>query len=448
METATVGRVNARVRASVPDRPWVPAVAGLVLAVLFLVALLVRAGGDVSLLVHAAPPWTDPAAARPSLTVQPAEDGFDGQFFYRLGVAPWSTDETVAGVTNDLPALRNARWAFGALAWVASAGDPDLVPWSLVGLNLVAAAALGAVGGGLARSSGRHAAWGLLFVLWPGFAYSLSLDTSELVATAFALGGLLALRHRRWLPAAALLAAAVLTRDTALVVPAGVAAGGLAWMLFARGGGSDGAADRPGDGLRTFAAGASGVVVFGAWQLVQRSRFGELPLTSSGDNNLSAPFAGLVDQVLATVPPSGVEDVFRLLCMAGVVALVTAAAVTQRARWGARRGNAAPDGATQADTARDAAQGDAALTPTRTGAAALGESAAWCLAVAVVVLLNAYLWSGATAFMRATTEAGVLSVLVLLGHRSRGADRLVAMAGIGLAPLWALTAVAQLTKLG
>jgi len=50
--------------------------------------------------------------------------------------------------------------------------------------------------------------------------------------------------------------------------------------------------------------------------------------------------------------------------------------------------------------------------------------------------------------MRATTEAGVLSVLVLLGHRSRGADRLVAMAGIGLAPLWALTAVAQLTKLG
>ena len=192
-----MGRVNARVRASVPDRLWVPAVGGLVLAVVFLVALLVRAGGDVSLLVHAAPPWTDPTAARPSLTVQPAEDGFDGQFFYRLGVAPWSTDETVAGVTNDLPALRNARWGYGALAWVASRGDPDLVPWSLVAVNLAAAGALGAVGGGLARTSGRHAAWGLLVVLWPGFAYSLSLDTSELVATTVALGGLLALRHRR-----------------------------------------------------------------------------------------------------------------------------------------------------------------------------------------------------------------------------------------------------------
>ena len=40
------------------------------------------------------------------------------------------------------------------------------------------------VGGGLARSAGRHAAWGALFVLWPGFAYSLSLDTSELLAGA------------------------------------------------------------------------------------------------------------------------------------------------------------------------------------------------------------------------------------------------------------------------
>src|SRR5690606_8107269 len=109
------------------------------------------------------------------------------------------------------------------LAWVASAGDADLVPWSLVGLNVAAMAVVGAIGGGLARSAGRHAAWGLLFALWPGFAYSLSMDTSELVASAFALGGLLALRHRRWVPAALLFGAAVITRDTTAVVPAGVA---------------------------------------------------------------------------------------------------------------------------------------------------------------------------------------------------------------------------------
>ena len=124
METGAVGRVSARARGAVPDRLWVPAAAGLVLAVLFVAALLVRAGGDVSLLVHAAPPWTDPGRARPSLTVQAVDDGFDGQFFYRLGVSPWSTDQTVAGVTNDLPALRNARWGYGALAWGRAAATP------------------------------------------------------------------------------------------------------------------------------------------------------------------------------------------------------------------------------------------------------------------------------------------------------------------------------------
>ena len=43
-----------------------------------------------------------------------------------------------------------------------SAGVLDLVPEALVALNVLAAMAIGAIGGGLARTSGRHAAWGVL----------------------------------------------------------------------------------------------------------------------------------------------------------------------------------------------------------------------------------------------------------------------------------------------
>ncbi len=415
------------------DRLWVPAAAALVLAVAFVGALLVRADGDVSLLVHAGPPWTDPDGARGSLTVQEADEAFDGQFFYRLGVAPWSTDETVDGVTFDLPSLRNARWGYGALAWLASGGDADLVPWALVGLNVAAAVAVGAVGGGLARASGRHAAWGLLLVAWPGFAYSLSMDTSELVASAFALGGLLALRHRRLVPAALLFTAALLTRATATVVPFGVAAAGV-WQWWgsrpATGGRSrtapppvtgasvegqvSGAVD-PAEakgrvGVRLVAVGSAPLVAFGAWQLLQRARFGALPLTSSGDNNLAAPFAGLAEELATLLPPGGGDEAFRLLSAVGLLALLGGAAWVWRA-----------------------------------SAAPLVERVAWLPAVAVVVLLNAYLWSGATAFMRASTEAGLLAILVLLGSARH---RLLALAGTGLAGLWALTAVAQLSKLG
>jgi len=446
---------------TLPDRLWVPALAGFGLALLFAIVLVVRAGGDVSLLVHAAPPWTDPATARPSLTVQDEEDGFDGQFFYRLGVAPWSTDDAVAGVTNDLPALRNARWGYGALAWAVSGGDPDLVPWSLVALNVVAAGALGAVGGGLARHVGRHAGWGVLFLLWPGFAYSLSLDTSELVASTMALGGLLAIRLHRWVGAAGLLAAAVLTRDTTLVIPAGVLAGGLTGALMARSTNASTAREEvttpPGAGLDAAmepiagprsalgAAGAGGVAVavFVAWQLVQRARFGELPLTSSGDNNLSSPFGGLVEQLAVVVPPSSGPDAFRLISMIGLIALIVTAAVAAR-----RFRTAVP--------IRFLHRSDR-----------LGELTAWSMAVGVVVCLNAYLWSGATAFMRAGTEAAMLSILVLLDTiaasptqspsqastqsstqtRERGKDRLVVAVALGLSGLWLLTAIGQITKL-
>ena len=82
-----------------PDRLWVPALGASLLALLFVVALLVRADGDVSLLVHAAPPDTSAAGAPGSLTVQAPDEGFDGQFFYRLGVDPWNTDDEVAGTS-------------------------------------------------------------------------------------------------------------------------------------------------------------------------------------------------------------------------------------------------------------------------------------------------------------------------------------------------------------
>lgn len=397
-----------------PDRTWVPAVGALALAVLFVAALLVRAGGDVSLLVHAGPPWTDPASARDSLTVQDADQAFDGQFFYRLGVAPWSTDETVDGVTFDLPSLRNARWGYGALAFVASGGDADLVPWALVGLNVVAAAAMGAIGGGLAKSAGRHAGWGLLLVLWPGFAYSISMDTSELVASTFALGGLLALRHRRHLWAGLALTAALLTRDTAAVIPFGVLVGGLVSWWSRR--------DRE---IRQAAAGLVPLVAFGAWQVLQWSRFDALPLTSSGDNNLSAPFGGLVEELGALVPPSGGDELFRLVSMLGLVALISAGAWA----WWNRSG------------LRSAAAGPRA----RRFISLSAEQAAWVPAVFVVAVLNAYLWSGATAFMRAATEAALLSILLLLGSLR---TRLLGLLAAALSGLWLLTVAAQLSKLG
>ena len=378
------------------NRPAFTALVVGVLTAVVLIALVIRDHGDVSRVVHAGPPSTNAAQAPSWLTVRPADQAYDGQFFLRLGVSPVSRAPHVAGVTYDVAALRNARWLYGALAWLLSAGHPSAVPWALLLINFFAAAALGGVAGALARSSGRHAAWGLLLALYPGYAYTLTLDTSELLASALALGGLYAARRSRWLPAATLFIAAVITRDTTVVVPAGIALGGA--FLVIKGARS---------GRGPFFAGAAGVVVFGAWQLLQRLRFHAWPLVQSRKANLSGPFVGVGNQLGKLLPPHGGAAAFRLLSLIFLfVVLLTAAASFRRCN------------------------------------VSLPERVSWLLSIVVLVTLNAYLWSGATAFMRAGTETYLLSTLIVLGHRGRQATYLAPFVG----GLWVLTVVSQLVK--
>jgi hypothetical protein len=379
----------------------------------FASALLVRADGDASLLVHAAPPWTSSETAPDSLTVQPPEDGFDGQFFYRVAAEPLSTAEREVGVELDLPALRSSRIGYSALAWLASGGGQvDALPWSLLAINVAAAAAVGAAGGLLARQLGRHAAWGLVLALWPGFAYALSLDTAELVASALALGGLAAVGARRWAPAAALLATAALTRETALVYAGGLV---LAAALELLGWGSAAADRQEGAPHRAAArsrllAGFAAIDAFVVWHLVIWWRFDELAVGSSGgSNNLGAPLAGLATELGRSLPPSGGEELYRLACIAGLLGLAGVAA----ACW-------------------------------RSSGAPLHVHLAWVPAALLVLVLNDYQWSGATAFLRGTTEAGLLSMLVILGAARATLHRAVAAgASVG----WAASAAAQVAKL-
>ncbi len=378
------------------NRTAFPALVTGVLAALVLAILLIRDHGDASRVVHAGPPWTSAQTAPHSLAIRPADQAYDGQFFYRLGVAPFSTAKTVSGVTFDLPALRNVRWLSGGLAWVLSGGQRTGVPWALLAINFASAIALGAAAGALARSSGRHAAWGLLLALYPGYAYTLTLDTSELLAGALLLSGLYAGRRQRWALTALLLAFAVLARDTTVAIPAGLAAGGAYLLARKRNG-----------GLGPFLAGLTGLVVYAGWQVLQRIRFHAWPFTQSRKNNLSGPLVGLAKELGKDVPPHGGAAAFRLLSLVILLAVMVVGALAMR----------------------------------RTTIPFV-ERVAWIPAVVVVLTLNAFLWSGATAFMRAGTEGYLLSVLVILGNRARYALYVAAPVLI----LWVLTVGSQLSK--
>lgn len=213
-----------------------PVVVGAAAAAMlaFTAALVVAVRGDVSRLVRAAPPLTDPAATLPSLTVVPTSWQFDGQFYYRLAVSPFSTAAEVAGVSFDYPSLRASRLGLGVLGFLVSVGRSAWVPWALLAVNAAGLIVLAGIGAGLAATVGVPRRWGLLLPAWPGFAYSLAFDLGEIVASVFLCGALLAVLRRRSGWAAVLIAAAVCSRETAVL---GVAAFLIGWcVLRVRGG--------------------------------------------------------------------------------------------------------------------------------------------------------------------------------------------------------------------
>jgi hypothetical protein len=354
-----------------------PVAAMLLVAALsaaFVGGLLARQNArDPSRLVLAGDRFSDPATVPPGLFVWRQSDGYDGQFFYRLAVAPFDTSPTAHGITIDLP-YRHQRIVYPLLAWITSFGSPRQVPLALLQVNLVALCLCALVGGALARSMGRHALWGVLPALYPGFLLTLARDTAEIVAVTFMLAGLLALRHQRRALAAAAWSLAVLTRETALLIPLA----GLALALHQRWRPPVGA-DADGSRALAIAPFALPVAAFCAWQLTLFALIGRIPLLTS-ETAVGAPFAALVRLF---IDASALDNRFRriwfleLLVFVGFVALV--------------------------------------LRAMRSSAASRLEKTAFVLALGLAIPLSRVVWVEDWAFMRALSELHVFGALVVIG---------------------------------
>ena len=204
--------------------------------------------------------------------------GYDGQFFYRLALNPLNFHQTAYGITMDRP-YRYMRIGYPALTWLVSLGQHFLVPVMLVAVNIAAIGALGYLGALFAAEGGRHALAGLLMPGYFGLITSLSRDTAEPLAAVCLLAGLLAIRSRRPVLAAALLAYGALTRETVMVAVAAIAIMRVVGIFRGR--------TRPG---REDLAWAVPAVAFAAWEVVVKAATGSVPLLADSGRNAGAPF--------------------------------------------------------------------------------------------------------------------------------------------------------------
>lgn len=293
------------------------ALIGLAIHVALVVALVVKADGRPEYFVHFGERSATTPVAREvigeDLYVR-AESGHDGQSFWVLARDPLLLDrDQTAHLLEGRPAYRAQRILYPLLASPWKIGGETALLWGLVVTNL-AAVALGAYAAALLAQELHLPPWAsLAFALNPGVLLAVVLDTSEAMALAFVLCGLVAVARHRTGWAVAFGSLAVLTKEPSWISFVGVA-------LLA-----------PGLARRTRAVLALGPLVpAGLWAVYQRWRFG-WPTTEVREVGL--PLQGYVESWTEQWRPNQWWD------EAAVGVLILAFAVAAAVRWRDRPGS-------------------------------------------------------------------------------------------------------------
>jgi hypothetical protein len=376
--------------ASRTDRPAVPALIAALAAIAFALARWQTwAQGGISRFILVGRAFATPAQLPQGIWVAP-EWGYDGQFFYRLALNPVNFSHTAYGITMDAP-YRYMRIGYPALTWLVSLGQHSLVPVMLVAVNIAAIGALGYAGALFATAGGRHALAGLLLPGYFGLITSLSRDTAEPLAAACLVAGLLALRARRPVLAAALLAFGALTRETVMVAVAAIAIMRLIGILRGQ--------QRPG---RDDLAWAVPTVVFVAWEVVVKAAIGSFPLLADTGKNAGAPFVAPLQALQHNLEHLNWHhfNQYDVWCLE--IAILAVFAI-------------------------------AALLSLRSTNAPVYERLAFVLFIIEICIVTPSTWSSLDADLRSFIEVYLLAVIILLGTPRRRI------------PVWLLPSLAALT---
>lgn len=298
--------------------------------------------------------------------------GYDGQFFYRLALDPFTTKVTDFGITFDRPSYRHQRILLPLAAWTLSGGGrPGLALFALLAVNLLAGLALAATATKITAALGVRPIWALGLTLYPGFLISIARDLSEISACSLLLAGMLLARRARWWWASVIFFLAALTRETTLMIPAALF---LVQVIYLLRGPST---RRP--SVQTMLACAWPLAAFLGWQLLLMRVWGVAPALANR-GTLLPPFVGLARFAVDAVRHAYVLDVIQIsLLLATIVATGRALFRAEVPPW---------------------------------------EKLAWCLyALLATLLSDQEHWNDQASYLRVTTELFLVGWPILLASK-------------------------------
>lgn len=269
---------------------------------------------NIGSLIHVGSKFVSNASISNYISVSIDSDGYDGQFFYRLALDPFYKDISI-GPRLDAPAYRQQRILYPLIVWLFSLGNKNIVPFTMVIINLIFLCCLSWFGADYAVKMGRSPLWGFFLSLYPGFLFSFLHDLPEAIAATFLLVCFIAIRTSKTKLGCTALILGILTRET-LVLTAITIVIVWFWHIY-----KEKSAD--GSNLKEGLFWYSGIiplVVFALWQMIVFFRWG-YPSFVEGCGNIGAPLLGIATTIWKTV---GIFDILLLIgfLLIGVLAVV------------------------------------------------------------------------------------------------------------------------------
>jgi hypothetical protein len=273
-----------------------------------LIIFLSRHNYDPGALIHPGSKFTENTYVDPNLPVS-SEYGYDGQFYYRLALEPFYKN-TLLGPKIDAPAYRMQRILYPVFVHLLSFGRPGLVPFNLIFVNLLFICLIAFAGAEIAKAFGLSPIYGLAFSLYPGFVFSLIVDTPEALTCGFILLSLLAIRKGWHILATLFLSCMLLTRETTFIVWTSIFVT-LIIQYF----------KKSSDYKLRLESVIIPFTIFSLWQGIIYHRWGH-PAFAEGSNNLGIPFFGYFNSIINLIKSSeNLSGILDLSLLGGYLAL-------------------------------------------------------------------------------------------------------------------------------
>ena len=327
---------------------------------------------DPSVFITAGDKLCDPGLVPDKVSILENSYGYDGQFYYRLALDPFTSKAFDFGVRLDTPQYRHQRILYPFVVWLFSFGNAESVPFLMIAVNFAALCLMGWFGGAYAKTMDRHALWGLVFSLSPGLILSLARDLTEILEICLLLGGLLFIRKGKNLLATFFLTLAVLTKETALVMTVGI------FFSYIISKWKDGCTNQ----IKWFLFGVP-VLSYCIWQTLLFLNWQQFPALS-GNNQVGFPFVGMINFVISNLSLKTIIQGFFLgeLLFIMFFALCVILSFGSSSAW-------------------------------------LHEKYAWIAYGALMVILTDAIWVEDWGFFRALSDFYILGWVIILSSESR-----------------------------